>query len=605
MSERDPQTPTPEEDAALAHDLFLQGDLQHGSFHLACALASDPLNEDWLALADRYVEAADDPLALAPLGGDEKGSYFATAALRSYVLRKLGRTGEALNLLLQVNAATPEMPFLAWTIAWLEHDPAAGALIDRGHLTRFLGGIVSAHPGDHIDDPAICEALRPVLRLTELTVGDPDPDERLTFTRAALLRKTGHLDEALSLARRAYEATPCYHLASSVAQVYHARNEEEPWREWQETALRHEPGDIPTRNDLGDHYFARGNLAEAERWYREILDLDPGEPWARPSSLAVRAHQGDKNAENELRAYAADHPDNERASQLGPFGTPYVDDFPSPQEAIVNILRQLRAKVESGETFPPGEVKINVSGLEAPSARLALETGLADLGLHLTVRYSCKVQSPDPRLPRRRVRFQVWQYPVSREWLIRKNVSTDPVPAVPRPPEALAQAIGELAQTPYNRRRWLDGARPIVSRLHPTVENVLGVLAFPPPTPQDRQAPDWIYQIDIAAALVLATIDETPWIGSVRRTALLDLAMGPMDWSVDAAVVALATLAESDPDIVPEVAATLDILLKNQPGPGYVCYEAAVVYCSQLLMGLPESLRALVAEHRRALESQD
>jgi tetratricopeptide (TPR) repeat protein len=604
MTERAPLTPTPDEDAALAHDLLLEGDLQHGSFHLACALASDPLNEDWLALADRYIEAADDPLALAPFEAGKKGSYFATVALRSYILRKLGRTAEALNLLLQVNAATPALPFLAWTVAWLEHDPAIGALIERSHLARLFGAIVSAHPGDRIGDPSVCAALLPVLRLMELTIGDPDPEAHLTFARTALLRKTGHFEEALALAERAYEANPCYYLAHSVAQVYHARDEEGPWREWQETALRHKPDDIPTRNDLGDHYFARGNLVEAERWYREVLDLNPGDSWARPSYLAVRAHQGDPNAANELRAYAAAYPDNERASQFGPFGTLYVDDLPSPQEAVINILRQFRAKAESGANLPTGEVKISLSAIEAPSARLAFATGLADLGLHLTVRYTCKVQSPDPRVPRRHVRFQVWSYPAERDWLIRKNISTDPVPAVPRPPAALAQAIGDLAKTPYNRRRWLDDGKAIVSRLRPTVENVLGVMAFPPPTPQDREAPDWIYHIEIAAALVLAGLDEEPWISSLRRTALLDLAMGPMDWSVDAAVVALATLAESDPDIAPEVAATFDTLIKNMPGPGYVCYEAAVVYCAQLLPGLPQDLRALIDEHRRALESE-
>lgn len=213
MSEH--KTPAPEEDAALAHDLFLQGELQHGIFHLACALASDPSNQAWLSLADRYVEAADDPLALVPLEDGEKGSYFATIALRAYVLRKLGRTAEALRLLLQVNTSSPDAPFAGWTADWLEQDPAAGALIDRALLARLLGSAVRRHPGDFIEDPAAREALRPLLRVAELTIGDPDPDAPLVFVRAALLRKTGQLDAALALARRAYEAAPCFLLAGS------------------------------------------------------------------------------------------------------------------------------------------------------------------------------------------------------------------------------------------------------------------------------------------------------------------------------------------------------------------------------------------------------
>src|SRR6185436_123185 len=190
------------------------------------------------------------------------------------------------------------------------------------------------------------------------------------------------------------------------------------------------------------------------------------------------------------------------------------------------------------------------------------------------------------------------------QWLVRKRISTDPIPAVPRPPEELARAVGELARCPFNRSQWMEQARPLVSRLRPKVEQVLGVMAFPPPTPEGFSAPDWIYKIHVAAAMVLANVDSAPWAGSLRREALFDLALGPTDWCVDAAVIALATLAEAQPEIVPEVSEVLLTLLKGQP-PGYVCYEAPVVYCFQQLPGLSEKLRSSLAAYRRQLEEGD
>src|SRR2546430_528601 len=89
---------SPEEDAALAQTLLAQGELAHGAFHLAGALAGNPQKGDWLELLDRYVAAADDPLDLAPLNSGPEGNYFGTVALRAAILARLGRVTEAVAL---------------------------------------------------------------------------------------------------------------------------------------------------------------------------------------------------------------------------------------------------------------------------------------------------------------------------------------------------------------------------------------------------------------------------------------------------------------------------------------------------------------------------
>jgi tetratricopeptide (TPR) repeat protein len=83
----------------------------------------------------------------------------------------------------------------------------------------------------------------------------------------------------------------------------------------------HEP---PSRLDLGDRHLDAGEFAEAIRWYQEALDREREHPWALPSLHAARHLQGDAAARTKLEAYAAAHPDNQRAASLVRRGIAYV-----------------------------------------------------------------------------------------------------------------------------------------------------------------------------------------------------------------------------------------------------------------------------------------
>src|SRR5262245_46354539 len=107
------QANSPDDDVALARRALADGDPQHAATHLAAALAVDPLRTDWLALLDQTLDAAPDPLALAPIGGD-RPPYFGTVAVHAYALAKLGRVGEAVDVLCQLVLAAPHVPFLEW-----------------------------------------------------------------------------------------------------------------------------------------------------------------------------------------------------------------------------------------------------------------------------------------------------------------------------------------------------------------------------------------------------------------------------------------------------------------------------------------------------------
>ncbi len=602
-SHEQPKTPTDE--AALAQRLLTKDDLVHGAYHLAAAVVEEPLQEKWLALLDEYIASAPEPLELAPLKEGPDGNWLGIAVLRAQILGKLGRIREAIALVLQAVMARPDMPYLEWAIGWLEKEPNAAAVIDRKTLLSFFGFVLQRHPGTVITAPAKQEELGRLWRFARQSIGDPDDELMLTFARAALTRKLGRLDEALVEAERGYQKHPGYYMASSLASVHDGRGDHELWLKWQQIALKHDPKNVPVRLELGDRSLDMGQFAEAIRWYKEALECEPNQPWALPSLFAAQHLQGDAQARALLEAYAAANQSNQRAGMLVRRGTAYVGYLPEPQEATLGILRQITELASSPEGPPSGEVKVTLNAIEAPSSRLACSLGTAALGMDLNIPFTITyIQTPDPRLPRRPVQYQVWKYKEQRKFIFGKSLTTDPVPAVAEPPAPLAAAVADIAMTLFDRPVWFAAAADLVRRLKPRIEDLLGVCAFPPELPDTVNAPIWIQRTQVVAALALAGFDsDVAWPTSRRKKVLFDLVCGPMDWTVDAAIIALTALAQNEPVIVGEVFELFLDLVKNPPRPGYVCYLWTVIFCIQQLPGLAKEYLDWAAGYQRQMET--
>src|SRR5262245_36671832 len=131
--------PTPEQEAASAQHAFAAGHLKDAADHLAHALSSDPLRKDWLTLLARVVDAADDPLALAPL--DAESTLVGIVAVRGYIMFKLGKFHEAVHLMLDCALAAPNKPYLDWALAWLAKPRVAhevNCLKLTGHVQTMI-----------------------------------------------------------------------------------------------------------------------------------------------------------------------------------------------------------------------------------------------------------------------------------------------------------------------------------------------------------------------------------------------------------------------------------------------------------------------------------
>jgi tetratricopeptide (TPR) repeat protein len=203
-----------------------------------------------------------------------------------------------------------------------------------------------------------------------------------------------------------------------------------------------------------------------------------------------------------------------------------------------------------------------------------------------------RVQKPDPRLPRGRVDYLLWNYEGTR-----------PRVAVAPPAPAVAQDVAELAMQPYRLEVWWGHARRLARQFGPErVDDLLATMVYPPGAGRTDKPAVWVFRVQVAAALVLAHLD-SGWEGSVRRKALLALANGPMDWTVDAALVALAALARDEEDAAAEISSLFRDLRKGVAADGTITYYPALLWCALRLPDVEEDEHEELRTELRQWES--
>lgn len=598
MSEHD-QAPerTPDAEAGLALEALARGEPAQAALHLGLALGHDCTNPDWLALLDKMIAASDDPLALAPLQGEV---HYAVAAVHAYILSRQERTAEAIDLLLQVILALPVdeetvcLPYFEWAIEWAS-DPAAIPGYPMGRVTRLLGWMLEHYPGLVLHSAPARSVLQQLLLFVRRIPVEVPRNVLFYFGYSSLLRKLGWLIEALAVAEAGYREHPGYQMAMAVALAHEASEDYESWLEYIRLALEQNPEDIGTRLNTADKLWDLDRKEEAVVWYEEVLAREPEHPWGKPSLLALQ-HEltQDPGLLEELRAYGAAHPENERVGYLLQKYMPYVGFLPEPAEDLVKLFE------EFFQTFagPPSEetyvARIPMPVLEAPSARLVGDLQLQALNWPMEFRFEVgQVPQPDPRHPLREVEFKLWNW-----W------DTTPLPAVSPPSAEIAETIRDFAFSPYRLEAWLGRARRLARELpRDALPDLLGVMVHPPELPRGVPGWLWVQHVQLAAALTIGWLDEAePWSESLRRQVLLDLVHAGPDWSVSAAIIALMGLAQVQPDLQEEVFELYLKLLQYLPENSYACHAHPLLSCALYLpVGSPQ-LRAELLRWKNALE---
>lgn len=566
--------PSPEEDAAIAEEALAERDFKHAASHLAGALAEDPLHTPWLALVDRIIQEAPEPLAAVPIDGPDP-TYFGIAALRGLVLIRTGMTAEGLELLLGVLARRPERRgYITWALDALQR-PESKNHLDSKPVVGFLGELLrsSAATGEMHDGRAILASFEPLLK--EFFRLYPS-EAMIHLAGSYLLRRTGKSKEAEAAARVAENLKPDALTAAACASAMRDDGRLDEALTMFRKALEREPGAIEVKLDMADSLLDVGRLKEARTSYDEVLALDPDHPWALPSKyFCAWQETREPNWIRLLHEFAAGQPENSRAAELNARCKPFEQMLPPPTEASINIFEHLE---RTGSTGIKG---LSTSSLEAPSVHLCFRMGLGK-DIHIDVP---GLQEPDPTIPRAPVKYLLWKY----------EGELDPVPQGNPPSEGVARAVAAIAAQPFERERWWAAAHETSLALGPSaLPEVLALMVHPTPAAKGIPVSIWIHRLQFAAAFVAAHLS---WKD------LLDVARGPMDWTVEAAAVALARLAIERQEAREEILGVLRDLVTTVPRPGHCCYEYAVWCVLPWLPNTPEDLRREAVRARTEIEA--
>jgi tetratricopeptide (TPR) repeat protein len=558
------------EHAEIARSALQAGDFKRSIYHLGLALTSDPARDEWLALLDHWIAAAGPGgLDLVPLNDEQYfatllasqklmnmgntpthhmevtpligKNYHAKVAVHAYILASQGKVKEAVTWLLQLLQFKPEIPYVLWLPRW-QDQPGFAEALDPEKVAPIVMHIMQKYPGTYVfseQGRAEINHCLPLLhKIYRDLSGKPTSEKSLTpaFVYAMALRKTGSFEEAVGIARAlpatSYQA--CVALAMAEEALGNLNASIAAYRQ----ALTLQPDDVAVRNDLGILFLKQGKLAEALAFYEESARLDPSDPYqlaiAHVAYLKYLQAPPSEAELEKLKTLAQRQGAAHRLLYL--LQAPYIGKLPSPGEALINLMRNFKAKSAAGEIkLKAGStIEIGLSSLEAPSARLAAGLMLDARGVSFNLGVA-ETLSPDPRQPLRPVEYQLWRYD-----------GMDPTPAVPPPDTAIAESIAALAQTPYALDRWHAPARVLGQHLGPNaLTSLLGVMVHPPAAPAGWDEWDWLIAVQIASALTIASL-ETDWEGSRRKAALTSLIYGPLDWSGAAALIAMVVLAHQD-----------------------------------------------------------
>lgn len=588
------QHTTPERETGLAREALDAGDLCRAMLHASRALCFDPSDERGRSLLDEVLAETSDPLALARTSAPR--TDYLVAAISAYVHAQRGELREALALLCTAAKAKPTIGFLQWGAAWAARPDAAGQLDVAFVLTELLPpllGIVADVPSPMaLDDEraATVQAAAELLAVLRPLLGE---QARLLFVSSVVERRLAHFNEAIAHARRAFQLEPDWKATIGVACAYRDAGRVDDAIGWYRHALQLEPERVSALLDVGDALLEAQRWSEATTAYEQYLALQPGHVPATAAVAFCRYRRSGELVHKWQLLELAGH--SARAWDL--FGRiesplPYVNMIPPAADATANGVRDLiRRLSRHPEEIPSGTIELKVTHPESPSVLTAFRVWARTLGLAVDIDVEAElVQAPDPRLPKAQVDFVLWRYEGTR-----------PRPSQPAPSSPVVAAVEGIAREAFHLERYDSLARDVASEWGPGwINQFLSTMLHPPLLPSTDADPlEWVHRIQLAATFVAVRSAES-W--DARKRTLFSLALGPVDWTVDAALVVLAKLAREDAAARRDVEQLFTWLEGQIPDRGYTCYEYPLTCAWLSLDGLEPVLRQRLEARQDALE---
>src|SRR6185437_13510116 len=311
---------SPEQDVSLARDALAKGDLGHALHHIGCALASNPMQQEWMGVLNQVVgqiAQQPDPLSLVTIEGD---TSFIDGANRAFVLAWLRKWEEALDLITDVAEVRPDVPYLLWAEWWLTQPGA----IESMTWDQFAGGILvdlmkiaaSCPPKMDKDDPRYVN-VQAAARIIGLIRNVHGNRSFVWIVASVIGRRLGANDDVLAMAQHAYKLEAAWNSATTVANVLRDLGRLDEARQWFHRAMDHDQDAVGAWLDCGDMMLDADRLDDAIAEYQRVLKKEPDHPWAVPSlRYAEYKKLGDPNRKLALLRMTEQGDGNERAQEL-------------------------------------------------------------------------------------------------------------------------------------------------------------------------------------------------------------------------------------------------------------------------------------------------
>ncbi|WP_028550227.1 tetratricopeptide repeat protein [Paenibacillus sp. UNC451MF] len=419
----------------------------------------------------------------------------------------------------------------------------------------------------------------------------------LYWLLSSMYRRQEDMKGALTAAKTAYKLNKCWNTSIGMALCFRAEGSIRKAAGYYKKAGKLDPENETSYLDLGDLYLENGLYKKAVKAYKKALDIQPNHEWAMASTL-YSEYMLKKDAERlgRIETYYKANTNNVRARQLlNPLlpgsAIPFVDYIPEPEEASINVLRQIAEQnpdLESG-----GTISLSINYLEAPSAIHAFELYLNKFGksshppkLNLTIE---DVPEPDPRKTIADNGVILWKY---------DGLSAQP--AMPKPSSKVVDAVSRLAVTPYQLEEWYFRAGEIAKSLTPELlPDFFTILTHPPEPPEPISSWLWIQRTQYAAVFIMAQLSP-----SKPSEALLSICYGQMDWPINAAFTALAYQAQGNPELEKSVSEVFIQAMERIPSEGY-CFNTYPLVCNWLRLASNDiNLREQLEQWKSDLEQR-
>jgi len=229
--------------------------------------------------------------------------------------------------------------------------------------------------------------------------------------------------------------------------------------------------------------------------------------------------------------------------------------FPPVQGATVAVLDQVRDIVRADSMINGITFKLNT--LEPPSVELAIQSMLDQTNSRLE--FTCvadAVPGPDPRMSSA-AKINLWDFSEDK-----------PKPALPAPnfkfPEACSSVVlvSKDCVESWSRakeRAYVFGVDQ--------VESILSVMVYPPPIAEGFEATEWVRRVQFVACQMAANV-EVAYDVPISESMVADVTNGPLDWTIDSAMVALAQRASENHELIDEVRSIVQRVADKVPADG-------------------------------------